>query len=139
MSDYLIGNTSSGTGSMPAPRCNLSKWTASYSGTLKIISIYGTGGGNCKIAIYADNSGSPGSLLAANNDDTPVTANAWTDISISDVNITADTVYWLGVANDTANGVTSSASTGGTRKYKTITYSGYTFPNPAGTGWSDGS
>jgi len=65
--------------------------------------------------------------------------SAWTEIAISDTTITDATDYWIGVANELENGYTSSASSGGTRKYKTITYSGYSFPDPAGTGWSDGS
>lgn len=137
---FLIGNGSSGTTATTAPCVVLMQHTAETSGTLKYISVYGTGGGNCKVGIYSNSTGGvPETLLAANNTGAAISASAWTDITIADVSIVSGTVYWLGVAFDTANGVTSTGSTGASRRYKTITYETFTYPDPPGTGWSTGA
>lgn len=113
------------------------KCQAVASGTLKSIRISASGTIEAKVAIYADNSGSPGSLLAAVNTGTACAAG-WNTINISDVSIVKDTYYWLSHIQTGGNtfGVNAYYATGQPVKYKSATYSTFTFPDPAGTGFS---
>jgi len=90
--------------------------------------------GTAKIAIYADNAGEPGARLDAV--DTATTLDAgWNTIPISDVSITSGTYYWIGI-NTSDIGLVVGASGTCTRRYKIATYSTFSFPNPAGSGFS---
>jgi hypothetical protein len=110
----------------------LERWMASSSGTVSTIRVKGTGNGAVKVAIYADSSGQPGSLLGFQNTSTPITAG-WNTISLSQTaSITAGSNYWLATASGTActGYVLSSTATGG---YKSIAYDTLTFSsNPSG-------
>jgi len=70
------------------------KYALSRAGTVTQVSIYAAKSGNVKAAIYADDSGRPGNLLAAVNAPTRVTASQWTTISIGPINLQAGT-YWI--------------------------------------------
>jgi len=112
------------------------KFTAIKTGTLKNIRVANdTTAGHIKVAIYTDNAGEPGSLLAyADAESFP--ASEWTTIAIADVNITKDTVYWLAFCSDV---YVKSNSSGGVYRRKTVTYSTFSFPDPAGTGFLSGT
>jgi hypothetical protein len=113
----------------------LTRWTASASGSCTRIRVKGGGAGHAKVAIYADSSGSPGALLMANNTGQGITAAGWQDIPLpSPVAITAGTAYWLAINSDAAClGFVSPASNN--IWYKPVSYSGFSFPNPAGSGF----
>ena len=115
----------------------LERVQAVASGTLKYLKV--KSGASCKIkaAIYADSSGSPGALLVASTEQsltgsTPPVVNT---VTMPDLAIVLGTYYWIAHIVDKANG-TYGNSDSGTSKYKSQTYSGFSFPNPAGTGYS---
>ena len=115
----------------------LERFQAVKSGTLKSIRVYfyGSNGVGVKVAIYSDNSGSPNALLASGS----AKCNAgWNTISVSDVAIVSGTYYWLGhVFQPDKYSWIYAKTSGGTALYKTATYSSFTFPNPAGTGFTN--
>jgi uncharacterized protein (DUF2141 family) len=98
------------------------KYTLSQAGTVTQVAVYAIQSGNVKAAIYADNSGTPGNLLAANNVVTAVRAG-WTTISIGPVSLAAGT-YWIAFNQDT-NYIRVYKS-GGTRQ---SAYTPYSFSN----------
>jgi hypothetical protein len=116
---------------------SLCKFTAEATGSVTSIGVKCSGNGNVKVAIYADNSGQPGSLLNAVNTSTPV-SSGWNAITIPTTAITIGTSYWLAVACD-SSGVLYYHAGDGTQQYKAISFSAYTFPNPAGSGYSSNS
>jgi hypothetical protein len=103
----------------------LDKFTAEATGSLSQIKIKAGAAGNVKVAIYSDVSGSPGSLLSAVNTGTSVTTG-WNNISITTTTITSGTAYWLALISDSY--CMSYKSTGGTGRYKAVSYSSFTFP-----------
>jgi hypothetical protein len=84
----------------------LRKFTAPVSGTVNSISIVPTasaGGANFKPAIYADNTGSPGTLLSSGSQVTGATASTTLTMPLTTPqSLTAGTSYWLGYVTDTA-------------------------------------
>ena len=112
----------------------LERVQAIASGTLKYLKVYSGLSAKIKTAIYADSSGSPAALLAASTEHT-LSAGSNT-VTMPDLAIVLGTYYWIGHIVDTANS-TYGYYTGGTSKYKGATYSGFSFPNPAGTGYSN--
>ncbi len=93
-------------------------------------------GGNIKIAIYADSAGEPGARLWHNSTGQACTTG-WNTFTVSPaLSITKDVFYWLMFNNDTSDFVANFSATSGTLRYKTATYSTFTFPDPAGTGFS---
>jgi hypothetical protein len=86
-----------------------------------------------KVAVYADNAGSPGTLLNAVN--TSITeVSGWNSIDFPSTTITSGTNYWL-AANSSANRIGQRTITS-VNRYKAATFSGFSFPNPAGTGFT---
>lgn len=77
------------------------KYTLSVSGTVTQIGAYASASGNWKLGIYSDNSGAPGTLLAANNNVNPVVAGN-NVFNIGPVYLTAGT-YWLAILTDQPN------------------------------------
>lgn len=111
------------------------KFQAVASGTLKSIRLYfsGAGSGNAKVAIYSDSSGSPNALLASASG---ACAAGWNTINISDVTIVSGTYYWLAHVV-LCDSYLQAVGSGGVSKYKSVTYSTFTFPDPAGTGFTN--
>jgi hypothetical protein len=93
--------------------------------------IYALASGNVKIAVYADNAEAIGSRLAYNNTGQAVTLNQWNKLSVSSLNITNGSYYWLLAVADT-NGALGRTDTGGTSKYNSETYSTWTWSDPIG-------
>ena len=114
----------------------LSRFQASKSGTAKALKHYtGLGQGYCKLALYADSSGSPGALLAAT---AQINANAfttWFEASISDVSIVSGQYYWIAWITYYASVVALNSGVG-TNSTKDQSYNGFSYPNPAGSGFS---
>jgi hypothetical protein len=133
----LIGsNDATATGSQAGNLLALDKWVAGSSGTVTQVRVKAGAGSNIKVAIYADNAGEPGALLNANNSGTAVAPGIWNIVSIPSTPVVAGTAYWLGfVSSGACAGYVASSGT--TMRYKTgITYAGFSFPNPAGAGFT---
>lgn len=112
----------------------LDRWTATATGNITEIRVKCGASGEVKLAIYADSSGSPGALLNAVNTSTLV-SSGWNTINFPSTAVTSGTSYWLAF-NSSASCVNYVWSSGRSRLYKRATYSTFTFPNPAGTGFS---
>jgi hypothetical protein len=67
------------------------------------------------------------------NISTPV-VSGWNDITIASKPVVKDNYYWLSYNSDVKIGYYYSS--GGTLRYKTATYSSFTFPDPAGSGFT---
>ena len=123
----------SGCGGVGA-NVDLERFAATATGNLNKIKVKVGASSNVKVAIYADSNGSPSTLLAAVNTDSPVTAG-WNSITISpSVPVTSGTYYWLGVVSSAYNVCYTASSA--SNIWKTVTYSSWTFPNSAGSGWN---
>jgi len=106
------------------------KYTLSQAGTVTKVSVYSVYSGLVKTAIYADNSGAPGSLLVANNVPTAVDAGQWTTINIGPINLAAGT-YWIAFNQDV--NYMRMYRAGGTRQ---AAYMGFAFSNDMPTSWT---
>lgn len=133
----LIGNPDTGAGPVGAPYVFYWKFTCEATGKVIEFRTYGTVNGNVKVAIYSDNAGEPGDRLVYNDSSQPVTADQWNSLSIPELSVTKDTVYWLAAAIDTNDCIGKSATSGGTGRYKSITYSSWTWPATAGSGFNN--
>jgi hypothetical protein len=113
----------------------LGKYTADGSGKVTEIRVYSLANGNIKVGVYADNGGEPGSRLSCNNTGQACIANQWNVLTIPDFDVVQGTAYWLGFNIDTL-GVMSKTLSAGVIRNKAATYSTFTFPDPAGSGFS---
>lgn len=134
--ERLLGTETEVGGNLLKNYFRLSKFTAIATGVMSEIKVYSINTTYDKVAIYADNGGEPGVLITANNDDQLVLANQWNTLTIGNTNIVKDTVYWLAANLGDDRGLTTGAAGTGTDRYKVAAYSLFTFPNPAGTGFS---
>ncbi len=132
----LIGESADGVGNITGNWFTLGRFAALATGKVTEIKVYSRVNGNVKIAIYADSAGEPGARLSYNNTGQSAVANQWNTLTIPELSITKDTYYWLAFNAD-ANGVVAYTSlSGGTFREKVATYSSFTYPDPAGTGFS---
>jgi hypothetical protein len=106
------------------------KYTLSEAGTVTQVSIYAVRAGHVKVAIYADNNGSPGSLLVANNSPTTVTVGGWTTIDVAPTSLSAG-AYWIAFNEDAS--YMRAYKTGGTRQ---AAYRAYSFSSNMPTTWA---
>jgi hypothetical protein len=106
------------------------KYTLSQAGTVTQVSVYSVYSGRVKTAIYADNSGAPGSLLVANNVPTAVGAGQWTTMNIGPISLAAGT-YWIAFNQDV--NYMRMYRAGGTRQ---AAYMGFAFSNDMPTSWT---
>jgi hypothetical protein len=134
----LIGSVTDGTNSTAASYFTLAKFTAVATGIVSEIHIYSLADGNVKLAIYDDNIGEPDTLITANNTGQAVLANQWNTLNIGNTNVIKDNVYWIACNSDTTGATCRSTGTG-TQRYKSATYTTFTFPNPAASGFSSAS
>ena len=124
----LIGGTFSDYNyPQSANYAELERHQAAKTGTLKYLKLYASYGGHIKAVIYADSSGSPGTRLAAPADQA-ITAGTRI-ITVPDTAIVAGNYYWVGHIIDQPN-VVMGNDTGGTSKYKSQSYSGFSWPDP---------
>jgi hypothetical protein len=83
-----------------------SYFICSHTGTITDIFAYVArvgAKGNCAAAIYADNAGSPGALIAATNKAVVGTSFSWVDFKLpSPVSVTSGTGYWLAISSNNA-------------------------------------
>jgi nucleoid DNA-binding protein len=106
------------------------------AGTTNAIKAWCRTSSNVKLALYSDNAGEPGTLLASTT--AAFTAGSLNSASISNVTLTNGVSYWLGVNVETSGGVSYESLSGtGIRRWKQIAYADWTFPSTYdGTGFS---
>lgn len=110
------------------------RYQAVSSGSMTLFYFKSGGTGDVKVALYTDSNSEPGSLIAAMNTGQAV-GTGWVSVSFTSTSITSGTYYWLGICCDSdIVGYTGPGTA--TRRYKAVTYSTYTFPNPAGSGYT---
>lgn len=130
MTIKLLGDaslTSSATGL--ANYKHYSKFTATESGTMSEYRIKGIGSGNVKGALYADNAGSPGTLLNVFTSTGITTGD--NVIVFPDSTIVSGTSYWLAF-NQSADYLVGMIASGGTDWYKNEAYESDFASNPTG-------
>jgi hypothetical protein len=134
----LVGSSVEGTYSLAPNYFGMGRFQAAYSKTgVTKFKMYCTASGNAKVGIYSDNAGAPNARLGYNNTAQAVVSGE-NDLTISSMDVVSGNYYWVAMNFDT-DGVGKSVSGSGTLKYKSATYSTFTFPDPAGTGFSNGS
>lgn len=103
---FTLGNTNIGTfqDGNDGQAKSASYFMCNYTGTLTNIFAYVARlgeAGDGAAAIYADNGGSPGALIAATDEATVGTDFSWVDFPfLSPVNVTAGTGYWLAISSN---------------------------------------
>jgi len=114
------------------------KWTADSTGVASQIRVYGYyQNGNVKVALYSDNGGSPGTVLAKQDTSTAITTNQWNTIILSSTaQVIQGTTYWIAFLSDVrcvAYRDCTNCTTGVVDKHKAVTYSSWTWTdNPSG-------
>jgi hypothetical protein len=113
----------------------LSKFIASDNGTISQIKIRCGATVHVKVAIYSDSSGVPGSLLHA-TDNSTACIPGWNTISITGTPVISGTTYWLAFNSDASVVQAGNPGAGYTTYYRPVTYSSFSFPSSAGTGFT---
>ena len=140
-SEKLLGaNDMAASYGYPGNYLWLMRFRAEGSGNVTTIKVKAYESGNVKVAIYADNAGEPGDLLGAVNAGTAVTASTWNAITLpSPVAVTVNQYYWLAFISDKRvvgwYGWNVGDPTAPVR-FKMVSYSDFTFPTTAGTGYT---
>jgi hypothetical protein len=111
----------------------MDRYAAIATGNVTQIRVKCTTGGNVKVALYNDASGSPGTLITANNTGASVSAG-WNNISLPSTPINSGQYYWIAFNSD-VNCVGFIASTGSGLAFRPFSYA-TDFPASAGTGFS---
>ena len=103
---FTLGNTNVGSyqDGNDANAKSASYFMCNYTGTITDIFAYvasAGAAGDGAAAIYSDNDGSPGALIAATNKVTVGTAFSWVDFHLaSPVSVNSGTGYWLAISSD---------------------------------------
>jgi hypothetical protein len=134
-SQKLVGaDDSTPTGITSSNYFVLDRFIATQTGTMSNIRIKCGASGNVKVAVYTDTSSQPTSLLSAVNSSTPV-STGWNVINLNTpVSVTSGTAYWLAFIMDIPC-VNFKQEGTTTRWFMPATYTGFTFPDTAGTGF----
>jgi len=117
------------------PYVGLQRVAADLTGSITHLRIRTSANGNVKVAIYADSAGSPGALINAVNTSTPV-VTGWNSIPVTATAVTSGSYYWLAFTSDSYIIYYHSSNPAASLLYKPTTYSSFTFPSQAGTGWT---
>src|SRR4030042_488969 len=135
MSEKIIGaDDTTPTGLHPANYFFLTCFQAFTSGNMTEFKLRSDASGHVKCALYADNSGEPGSLITAMNTGQAV-VSGWNTLNFTSTPVTNGMYYWLAINMDTnyagmyVNGI-------GTGRYRPQSYAGFSFPDPAGGGFT---
>lgn len=136
MAIKLVGADDAAGTQLSVGQFTLCKFTAVATGNMTQFRVKSSVAGNVKCAIYADSAGEPGALLTAMNTGQAVDGLGWNTLNFTSTSITSGTVYWLAYMIDIIGALDYRTLTGATRRYRAGTYSDWTFPNPAGTGFS---
>jgi hypothetical protein len=134
----LLGTETQGSVNLLANYLSVCQFTAEATGIVSAVRVYSLAAGNVKVAIYADDGAdNAGALITANYNGQAVTANQWNTLSIGGTPVVQGTKYWLATIMDT-NGAVARSNDSANRDYRAAAYSGFTFPDPAGGGWTAG-
>jgi hypothetical protein len=109
------------------------RFQAIASGISTLFRIYSAVAGNAKFAIYADDASAPGNRLWHNSDGAACSIG-WNEFDCIGVSIVLNEYYWLMFNGGTTGVGTRNAN--GTYIYQSATYSSFSFPDPAGTGFT---
>jgi len=134
MTIKLVGADDAAGSATTANYFVLTKFTAVASGDMTEFRVKSAVSGYVKCALYADNSGEPGALITAMNTGQAVSGGGWETLSFTSTPIVSGTVYWLAI-NISVDGAVQYFNGSGITRYKAATYSTFTFPNPAGSGF----
>jgi len=134
--EKLVGSDDAACDTATTPPGNFILWRFQAEGTGDAITfrLKATTSGNVKVAIYADSGGQPGARLSYVNTSAPVVPG-WNDITISSTPIVAGNYYWLAFISD-GTVVCRTLDSQAVYRAKLATFSTFSFPNPAGTGFS---
>jgi hypothetical protein len=127
----ILGNNLVGTGNDASGANDLNCWrfqaTSSFTANNMRINLASALTGRMKLAIYADNNGSPGVLLITTNE-LINPSSGWVTFTLANGNsITSGNYYWL-AAWANVRYTPKCQTAGGTARYITRTYG--TWPNP---------
>jgi len=126
-----LGNDLVGAGSDPSGANDINCWrfqaTSSFTANNMRINLASAVTGRMKLAIYADNNGSPGALLMTTNEINNPSAGWVTFTLTSGQSVTSGNFYWL-AAWANAGYTPKCQTSGGTARYITRAYG--TWPNP---------
>jgi len=125
----LLGTTDSSGGGNGNVNCLYTHFTASKTGTLNYLMQYDYQGGYSSVgALYSNNSGQPGTLLATTSAAT--TVNGYTQMQFTTPpTVTSGTVYWLATLGNSAYFSQAFAVATATNYYQSCSYP--TFPATA--------
>ena len=112
----------------------LTRFQAVDTGDMTEFKVKASASGHVKCALYEDDAGAPGDLITAMNTGQAV-SSGWNTLNFTSRPVNSGTYYWLAIIIDTG-GAALYVNSSGTMKYKALTYSGFTFPDPAGGGFS---
>lgn len=140
MAQILAGTDVDGAYYQAAGLATLGRFKAVIGGTTSSFRLYSGTTGNVKLAIYADSGGEPGALLWSYNTSQATGGTGWKTFTGGTPNtiINKGGFYWLGGIADAAN-VIMVLGSGNPWRSKTVTYSTFSWPDPAGSGWSAGN
>jgi parallel beta-helix repeat protein len=122
------------TGAAGANYLLMDSFAAVASGNVIQIRVKCTTAGSVKVALYTDISGSPGTLINANNTGT-VVSPGWNNITIPSTAVIMGTNYWIAY-NSSSTCVGYTPFPGGAILYRSFAYS-TDFPASAGTGFTN--
>jgi len=130
-------NCDQSSGQAPKDTFLLSRFTANNDGTIDTFKVHCSGAGNVKVAMYTDLGGLPGALVNAVDAGTGVVVAAgWNDIAFPETSVIENTDYWLAAISSQPiihfNNISGLSKAKGSQ-----TYSTFTFPIDAGTGFTD--
>lgn len=137
-----LGNTTPGSLSAAGPNVlGATRFVMpNESGTLTSMSVYFTTAAAApnnlfQVAVYADNGGVPGSLVAASSTQA-IVANSWNTASVSG-SLNANATYWLALNTNGNSNANYNSAAANTTYYRSIAFG--TMPNPFGTSTSSPS
>jgi len=133
----FLGTRTAGTNNYGADAVVYCKFMASGTGPVNLIGVYSRANGGVKVALYTHDSTNdkPDRKIVSNDMNNACTMNQWNYISIPETTLSGGTTYWIGFISS-MTGVTSHSSGSGRCAYKGQTYSGFSFPYQAGTGFT---
>jgi hypothetical protein len=131
----LVGTASTYAYNAASALFTLQRYTAIATGLGTSFKVRCRVAGNVKVAVYENNAGEPGALITAMDTGQAVSVG-WNTLTFNNSAIISGNPYWLAFCSDTA-GAVAYTTTGNTYvRTKAATYSTFTFPNPAGAGFT---
>lgn len=131
-------NDQTGISTMPGDTLVLDKWTMPEGATniaATQIRAKCLASANIKVALYSDNNGKPGTLLANAANAVPVVAG-WNIINLPTTSINAGTDYWIAFISDNASVISITNYASADQRYESASYSNFSFPNSPGSGFT---